>query len=585
MDDEYRLTPKRASSSPAGARPDVRAPYESDSWKDTPPLAGFEHAGWMCETPPLETEFRVVHCGPVMTVAFRCSDPEVKAPPPPAGRSVGRKHGRTLDHLVFYIDPTHDHAHYVRVRVDLSGHVELFRGRAVRMEHPSNDPPDETFDERQGTALSSHVTVEDGRGWEGAIEIPSAALGLEGPFDGRVMGFNCRRIRCKRPGEDYVWQQPRPPGQLTPFDYGDLYFTASPWRVAALDFGYFVWDRGVLRIELDAGGEAQGRALEAETRCVMPLEARVPFRFAAERAAEGGGASIEVPYDLDTRGKWLVAHAYTQRLEIDVREKETGRVVYAGSFPVVFCAGLIPNEPYGLYPDAPDPSPSDPDFMREKRGHVTGRLPRLFRRTTAEGAESDFVLESEDGRVRFNLMKAGVMDEIARYIESLFGDETNRLAAAMYFVHQRAVTRHARALGRIYPASPLSLIRAGGGICGVRAPVLTGLVSRMKNPRTGGNYHTRVLELGGHTVAAIADSRDEPDEACIVLDADVGLMFFAEGSSRLATLDELRKHPAIVARSTAHDFRHGHHMFSDPAFQFTHGWRATGAWPEGAPEW
>ena len=114
---------------------------------------------------------------------------------------------------------------------------------------------------------------------------------------------------------------------------------------------------------------------------------------------------------------------------------------------------------------------------------------------------------AKDGSVAFDLMRSGVLDELAAWIESLFRAETDRLLAAVLLAKGPAFTNHADPFTSLeYGLTPLSTLRLGAGDCTSRATVLAGILSRLRDPQR------RRYTPFGRRIAQRAPRRDHEAE-------------------------------------------------------------------------
>jgi hypothetical protein len=228
-------------------------------------------------------------------------------------------------------------------------------------------------------------------------------------------------------------------------------------------------------------------------------------------------------------------------------------------------------------PAVESPSPMDPDFISRKRAWLIRKLPSFVRRTTAQGAPSDFTLAAADGSVVFNLMRAGALKEMADFIYSKFDNDLDRLLGAAMFVHQPAVVRYAHVPTCLAGClSPLSIIRLGNAMCSSQADALSGLLEKMKCEGTGKTYRTGTATFFAHVVSAV-----EFNGKWVHLDASLGRFYFLPGNTELASMEELIANPGLGGQQSGileEMFRKS----ANSDLPFYHSTN-TGVWPPGAP--
>jgi len=491
---------------------------------------------------------------------------------------------RAIDNLQLYFSPGNDHTNYYRFVIDIEGGTRLFRGYGVRGEFP-HDATIEEQELKHGPSLACEVAdAEDG--WTGEVAIPASALGLQGDLEGQVWGFTVLRVRTPKPAEVSAWSFDPERPYLVPIDFGDLLFGERGVTVSRIDLARPYWgdNRATITIENTSSDSTNLRII---TQVYMPVDEET-YYTSEQRITVGPAQTVDlqVPYKISWRGRWPVYPQYCQRLSFRVEEAESGLPLYETSYPIAFDVGVKPSERYGARPDAPNPSPDDPEFIQKKRAFIIGRIPEFRRVGTAEGAESDFVLEAVDGSVRFNLMAEGTVQQIADWLYDRFDTDLDRMLGATFFVHQRTVTCHAGFLTRLGPLSPLSILRGGGGLCDNRAKTLAGILSRMKRETSDRPYQGRCLGLKGHVVCAVASVPEPESEADYwVLDPDVGVFYFTWDNTRFATLGELRRDRGLSYRMNFNNVRHSHEFYFNTDHQFTYEWEQTPVWPAEAPPW
>jgi len=480
------------------------------------------------------------------------------------------------DFVSIYIDPAHDHTHFVRLDVYANGRIDAFRGMALPTEYPW----------RPGYVRSEFLPRPAGvrAVWRRSAGFICCQVAIDWGWllgsDQQIppcVGLNVVRTVLDRIALSSVWQRTGPYPEWLPLAYGHLHLDATLPAIERVSFPEPVIGHNNAHVVLRSLHKSGADRWRLEARTILPPTGESwEFRGEFVDADSRGLVNLSCRYFLSPKGTWLVEPSLLMRLDL-VARSESGRVMPLGSWVWSVDAGLIPDEAYGQHSESGPPDPRDPDFALKKRLQIVGRIPRFRRLTTAQGAPSDFYLRAEDGSVEFDLMCPGGLKKIADWLYGLFDNDCDRLLAATMFVHQRSITRHS-GHNPAGPSGPLSLMRGGSCLCGDRANVLCGILSRMKCDRTGRPFETYVMGMHGHVVTAVAWEGD-----FIILDPDTATLFFSRDNSRPATLSELRSDESVVRRACAYTRRHGHDFYYQAYHQFLRPFRAGGRWPEGAP--
>ena len=208
------------------------------------------------------------------------------------------------------------------------------------------------------------------------------------------------------------------------------------------------------------------------------------------------------------------------------------------------------------------------------REYIVRSLPRFTRKTTADGAPSDFFVEADDGSVSFNLMEAGALSRIARYIEETFSSDEERLLGCAFLINQPAFMTYVNQSSSYVAEdmSPLSQLRFGSAQCGAFSSVCLAVVKRMRSV-AGELFDGMILNCPGHLMTAVRIGRDH-----VIIDASIGNVFYVADNSRMATLSELLAEPGLAALSEIH----APHYFEHPE-QVFFSQPLGGEFPEGAP--
>ena len=351
-------------------------------------------------------------------------------------------------------------------------------------------------------------------------------------------------------------------------DLGDCYLGEARVTMPVADFGSPVFDRNTLKVTLEAPREAasvkvRARVIRTETDTVTSdesVDAQVPA---------GGTADVEVPYLLD----WHERNPH--RMTLEVIDAASGKVIFRTGYRLARSAEIGVTNRFE-FPEPPaNPSPGDEDFVTKKRNWLNWKTGRFERKTTVQGAPSDFCLQRAGGGVTFNLMEPGVCRKMAEYIESLFEDDLDRMCAASLMVHQKVFAAHCGPLTSMHTdMTPESAMRLNGGHCYSRALSLAGVMREIRYAGSDETYDATIMFNLGHVVVVLRGR----DGKRYLFDPSFGAFFYAHGDTRLASEQELFEDPSIHERY----IRNRRKDFCSPE---THTDGRTGrvVWPTGAP--
>jgi hypothetical protein len=350
-----------------------------------------------------------------------------------------------------------------------------------------------------------------------------------------------------------------------PLAFADLYLNAPDVTVRSVAWADRAY--GPNRLTVSVTGHGQPRRVRALATLAHATGLANTSESSAADVTRGGSAELAVVYDMP--------HNYeAAKLALEVRDAASGDALYRGTFPIGNHANL--NTPTARPDSARDPRPDEEGFYEKKRNYVLSRLPRFCRKTTAQGAPSDFTLASTDGRVMFNLMEAGSLGRIGRWLDSLFDSAIDRIIAAALFSNQDWVTTHCAArVGMHTQLTALSCLRLGAGHCYSRAVAGAGIVGAMTDPTTGQPFEAHPVLVLGHVVVAIR-RRD----AWTFIDPSFGHFFFNHDNTDLATDAELEADHELIKRVGLAKSRLRNYGRRDVHVRLEEG---TIVWPAGAP--
>lgn len=542
-----------------------------------PPLDGrVDDKGWRdairCTTlrreddgvPVNHTTFWLGHDDGYLYLAARCDEPNTDKLNEP-GMAYGR-HIWTRDHIVFLLDPAHDHATYFMFCLAPFSQTFAQRGTHVVSYRAG-------FDSRW-MGLTAQIMesmyhryasqVEKGVCWSLTVAIPFESIGVTAPTRGTVWGINLARRRVWPVFEGKPttssWETPRDDQRaeysalsvrsghsfFQPLAYADLVF-GDPHAASllSLDLGQPHFGRNQLSIRLAAASKATLilRAKVRSRKNGKEIDSGKPVPL---RGAGSGQFAGETEYK-------CTHYDDTNVLEISVQDEATNQTEWRASLDLGWGEGSLPLR-YRYQEDwngqaPPNPSSDDPDFLCKKAEFIAGRQHGLVRRNTAQGAPSDFTLASVDGTIQFNLMKPGVMDEIAGYVNRAYDNEADRLLGMMFLIGQQSVMRANVVYdpGATHRLDPLSVLRLGSGYCGHMASAFAAALNCMEIGHSGRRHRARCFGIGGHALVFV-EYRDD----YAVLDSMHCCLFYKLDNTDLATLKEIRREPEILRRSYPH---------------------------------
>lgn len=364
------------------------------------------------------------------------------------------------------------------------------------------------------------------------------------------------------------------------FNFADVYLGKAGVTVEEIDFGVPTYLENAGYATLRNGSDAAATVtVQAENRLTMR---RCVTRCAPVqvRLAAGERKKVLFPYFVSSEEKM----GGPQRILLSLREgrRETWRAAWG----IGYCGPLSAYERFGGEVGAVrNPRPGAKGFMDRKIKWICSRIPNFARLTTRQGAPSDFFLRAEDGSAEFNLMKPGVMQEMADFVAGRFDNDLDRILGIWLFGHAPFLGRH-MSFGHhvMVGVDPLSLIRGNfagaGGNCGFHSRLFGGLACHLK---LGGKFMPAHGSVGvwGHVISAIAVRGSKA-----IVDADVGHIFLTGDGRKIATLEDMRRDLSIV--TTAGPGELGRYFHSDdgnirlPRTMLGEKW--AGSFPAGAPQ-
>jgi hypothetical protein len=422
---------------------------------------------------------------------------------------------------------------------------------------PGEEPADRPSRELEPPppARGEFRRLGDGRYWARlVVAIPRADTPAAMPIGLRVkVGFHEDPVA--RP---LVWPCQPEWAEDLPLAFGDLFAAPSPVTVESIEFREPAWGGDpspvLVRLAARPDGPREGRV---EATVILPGDSESSGPAVEWQASPAGRTDVSVPVVFPHRAKWASDLRLTARLHLVVRGRD-GAVLWSGEYPFGFDCGIIVRERFGARGRAlPDrPPASAVDFIDRYRAYLLARLPNYRRRTTRQGAPSDFYLEDPEGGESVDLMAADWLDGVAAMLARRLPDWQDALSAAAMWTQHPCVTRHSAAWAPIASQVAVEdLPRLGGCFCGEVAGLLAALAEKL-GARLGVPLTGYTLGLRGHIVTLV-----ETPIGRVVLDGMLGQGYPTLDHSRLATLEEMREVDAIVRRLWYLPRAHGHEFY------------------------
>lgn len=500
----------------------------------------------------VETRLRIVYDDEAIFAAFKMHEPrmdktcacvtkqgtrEIKLVDPVSGKEMLPYAINKDDHVQLLLDPTHRHGRYIRLFMNIAG-----VGYADQVE---SDCPSESVYlrshllekwERQYRCCASKADDY----WYAAFCLPWESLDIDST---RVSVVGINAVRCRTVGEmqhHVLCFGPNAGNQAAAADFGDLYLGEARIALEEIDFGLPVLADNAFTARIR---NTTDRAAKIDCKAVLTVDSTQKI-FSADTCnlnlSPGETGKVKLQYTLD----WQEYGGQT--LLLSIREVGKEEVLLETPYRFGYNRNITAEQPHVFVESQPDPAPSDKNFIAKKRAYILSRLPRFARVTTAEGAKSDFTLRSVCGAYEFNLMKSGVLREIAKMVEGIFDGRDDRLIAATLLAHQKAFSMHISphvALHR--QITPLSALRLNAGHCYSRTLVWVGIVRQLSTDDGREKYGRRVhgLLVLGHVIGALDVGEDR-----ILFDPSSGSFYYNWDNTRFATEVEMSEDPFLADR-------------------------------------
>ena len=449
------------------------------------------------------------------------------------------------DYVDLMLDFRHTHREYLHVLASPSGRIETALVEAAQ----GNFRWEKRVNSSEAPPMECRVERRESEWWL-IVSVPHSSMSAR---SGSVMGLFVQRTRRLDFGKSTSLIPFEHNTSHAPTFFADVYLADTGLRVTGIDLGFVSYigeGAAAVSVANESGRERElvvtvrtYDSTNTEKRGVVEEKVRQRHEDSVTiKVGPGATGRAGCPYRLATE------NLYFARIRVTVTEAGGG-TIYDGHNNFGFDVGcqipfVKPDD--GVAPERPDPSA--PDFPAKKREFIVRTLPRFVRRTTAQGAASDFVVEAEDGTVVFNLMEPGVLSKMAEYVRATFDNDEDRLLGCAFMINQPAFMTYVNRTS-VHVAggmSPLSVLRFGSAQCGGFSAVCLAVVQRM-NSESDGPFDGMMLNSPGHTMTAV-----KAPGGHVIIDASVGNVFYVEDNSRLATLDELLDSPQLAARSEMH---------------------------------
>ena len=481
------------------------------------------------------------------------------------------------------VDGRHDHCGMQTISINARGELQ-WHDNASQMAGFSDEPGFQHFwwslkelnpDPRakaDAMGLRGAAAARDGE-WAAEIAIPLASLGVDPPAPGRTMGLEIIRTATELPAESFNYHftwMPQYPGVLgSPVTMGVMSLGPAAVSLEAIDFPNCSWGINHASVRIRNNSQRTIRA----TITTRGVRGQTPGNTHTHPPVESGPVDIPAQESISTTLEYhMPVRFMPARIELEVRDQARGDRLLRTGYELGVCAVVYP---FGQEMGMPAPDMDDPDFIEKRHRYIVSRQPLLRRRTTRQGAPSDFHIEAVDGSVAFDLMHDGVMHSIADWLCSLYDNDVDRVIGSTYFMSQQAVYVYASRRAHFAALlDPLSNLRLGGGMCGEFARPHVGLLSRMTSTATGDRFRARKVNLGGggHALTTV-----RLFDRWVLLDPTPPNVkaFFHRDHQTLASGQDLQSDPSLIAYNGSTLTMPDGPLIQSPAYGTT--------WPDGAP--
>ncbi len=378
-------------------------------------------------------------------------------------------------------------------------------------------------------------------GYLAVFTIPWEGLGMDNEEKRMpVMGLNAW-VNGRHPHYEQVFfVPPRFRIAADPPDFADLYLKPGTLSVMETDFGTPFWGNNAGSLKLANHG-VQDATVEVYCETELSLRRWVHRgRRVVVKVPAGGNVTACIPYVTNPEEKMSGGQNVRISAFVEGCEWFQARWLMTYAHPIAIRHRF--GSELGV---RGNPRPGDSQYLQRKIDYVCSRIPLFHRRTTRNGAASDFVLEAEDGSVEWNLMKPDALDQMARYIAERFDTDFDRLLGILFLACHPGIKRHQSAGHRFLAgAGPISVLRASfagfAGNCASSALVFAGLADRLH--LGGKKLGTHPRGLFDHVVTVV-----NWGEKHILLDADLGNFHLKADGHDFATIEDFRDGAEILS--------------------------------------
>lgn len=551
------------------------------------------HAAWKAVA-VVEPQTPFFHDNPlVRTQVFLCWDNRhlyvgIRADLPPGSKTIERGGAENQDRqraerVTIALDRRHTHDEMVALSINALGELAWVNAgnQGAGFSNEVGYQTEEGFLREMNPDPAGRAREMGLRGaarfgeteWTAEMAIPLKSLTAELPVAGLTMGLEVTRTATERPVEkfDYhfTWTEPYEGVLGSPVKMGILSFGPTPISLEMLDFPNCSW--GINHASVRFGNHTDQPlqvVMLARGLCganPQPTHEHEPVKTGPVDLPAGQALTTLFAYHMPVR--YMPDH-----IELTVREQASGDRLLRVTYRLGTCAVVYP---FGQERGMPSPALDDPDFIEKRMRYIVSRQPLLRRRTTRQGAPSDYYIEAVDGSVTFDLMQDGVMQKIADWLCGLYDTDVDRLIGSAFFMAQQAVYVYAarRAFFSVM-INPLSNLRLGGGMCGEFARSHVGLLHLMKSVKTGKPFRARQIGVGGHALTTVW-----MDDRWVLLDPTTCNIkaFFLRDHQTLASGQDLRHDPTLIAENGSSSLKFAHPLLVHEVVCGTN-------WPDGAPQ-
>ena len=504
--------------------------------------------------------------------------------PVPADNPSGAEQDRLgQESLALAIDMRHNHTDMQTMSINARGELQ-WHDDATQMAGLSDEPgfqqdwwvlnqlnPDPAA--RAGKMGLRGAAVAKDTEWTAEMAIPLGSLNVENPAEGLTMGLEIVRTATELPAESFNYHftwMPQYPGVLcSPIKMGVMSFGVLPISLEAIDFPNCSWGINRAAVRLRNNSDRTIRAVLV-SRGICGSDAPNTH---TNPPVESGPVELAPQESISTTFEYhMPVRFMPDVVELELRDHAQANRLLRVSHDLGTCAVVYP---FGQEKHIATPDLADPDFVEKRLRYIVSRQPLLRRRTTRQGAPSDFTIEAVDGSIEFDLMHDGVMQTIADWLCSLYDNDVDRVIGSTFFMSQQAVYVYASRRAHFAALlGPLSNLRLGGGMCGEFARPHVGVLSGMTSVATGDRFRARKVNLGGggHALTTV-----QLLDRWVLLDPTPPNVkaFFLRDHQTLASGQDLQHDPTLITYNGS--------TLTVPPGPLIQSVACGTTWPDGAP--